>query len=148
MIRNDLSSLNCAIRQFNEDRRADGIKSLRNLYHSTRRKDIKFIVEDLARTYKVAQSLITRVKVPALIEMEVAATKPEIVAKLKRHAEKTALALLHPNATTSTSEFSKLVWRYREDAEVRLSSADFAIWDKWYDLALRNRCASPDVEAA
>lgn len=148
MIRNDLCSLNCAIRQFNEDRRADGIKSLRNLYHSTRRKDIKFIVEDLARTYKVAQSLITRVKVPALIEMEVAATKPEIVAKLKQHAEKLALDLLHPNASTSTSDLVRLVDKYREDAEVRLSSADFVIWNRWFSLTLSNGRASSDVEAA
>lgn len=136
MIRNDLNVLYCAIHEFNSDQRVEGIKSLQLLYRITKRKDMKEIVLELARTFEVPHSLITKQQ-PQRVGVD-----------LKHDAEKLALDLLHPNASTSTSDLVRLVNKYREETQLELSADDFAIWNRWFSLTLSNGRASSDVEAA
>jgi hypothetical protein len=135
MIRNDLNSIYCAVHNFNSGSRVEGIKSLQLLYRTTTRKDIKDIVLELARTFEVPHSLITKQQ-PQRVGVD-----------LKSDAEELALDLLHPNKTSSMSDLVRLVNKYREKAQLELSASDFAIWNRWFSLTLSNGRASSDVEA-
>lgn len=67
---------------------------------------------------------------------------------LKSDAEELALDLLRPGSIDSFSGLVQRVNKYREKAQLELSASDFAIWNRWFSLALHNGRASSDVEAA
>ena len=136
MIRNDLTILHSAISSFNSDDRVSCIKSFQLLYRTTTRKDMKDIVLELARTFEIKHSLITNQK-PQRIGVD-----------LKSEAEELALDLLRPGSYDSMSELVRLVNRYREETQLELSAADFAVWNSWFSLTLRLGRKASASEAA
>jgi hypothetical protein len=136
MIRNDLTILHSAISSFNSDDRVSCIKSFQLLYRTTTRKDMKDIVLELARTFEIKHSLIINQK-PQRIGVD-----------LKSEAEELALDLLRPGSYDSMSELVRLVNRYREETQLELSAADFAVWNKSFSLTLHLGRKASASEAA
>jgi hypothetical protein len=136
MICNDLTILHSAISSFNSDDRVSCIKSFQLLYRTTTRKDMKDIVLELARTFEIKHSLIINQK-PQRIGVD-----------LKSEAEELALDLLRPGSYDSMSELVRLVNRYREETQLELSAADFAVWNKSFSLTLHLGRKASASEAA
>jgi len=58
MIRNDICIVSVAVSNFNSGLQAEGIRGLRRAYRTTKHKDVKLLIEDLARTFKVTQEVL------------------------------------------------------------------------------------------